>query len=200
MATRKTATSKKPATTKKPAASKKSATKKKPASAKKPAATKKPAAAKRPVEAKRESVADSWAKGYRGFIEAARERFAFLVRDHGYAEPVVSVVPPDAVVTFTKGDSFVRLSSEYDGAPWVVVKAWEGEPYGLHVIIAELDPGYAAQKPVPAGSTLTDEEMRALVEYHARFLEQHARPVLHADPALVARFGARETALRSAAG
>jgi hypothetical protein len=174
------------ATTKKPATAKKSASKK--------------AVAKKPKAAKRESVADSWAKGYRGFTDAARERFAFLVRDHGYAEPVVRVVPPDAVVTFTKGDSFVRISSEYAGAPWVVVKAWEGEPYGLHVIIAEIDPDYAKQKPVPAGAILTDDEHRALVAYYATFLEQHASTVLSADPALVARFHAREAALRSPAG
>ena len=165
--------------------------------AKKPASPKKPATPKKPAKAKRQSVADSWAEGYRAFTDAAREGFAFLVRDHAYAEPVVRIAPPDATVKLTKGDSFVRISSEYSGPPSVVVKAWEGEPYGLHVIIAELDPDYAKQAPVPAGSTLTDDELRALVEYYARFLEQHAGTVLHADPALVARFGARETALRS---
>lgn len=175
------------------------ATTKKPATAKKAASKK--AAPKKPVaKAKRESVADSWAKGYQGFTDAARERFAFLVRDHGYAEPVVRVVPPDAVVTFTRGDSFVRISSEYAGAPWVVVKAWEGEPYGLHVIIAELDPDYAKQEPVPAGTILTHDEHRAGVDYYARFLEQRASTVLGAGPALVARFHAREAALRSPAG
>ncbi|MFS8064799.1 MAG: hypothetical protein ACMG6S_00380 [Byssovorax sp.] len=179
------------------------ATTKKPATAKKAVAKKavaKKAAAKKPKAAKRESVADSWAKGYQGFTDAARERFAFLVRDHGYAEPVVRVVPPDAVVTFTKGDSFVRISSEYAGAPWVVVKAWEGEPYGLHVIIAELDPDYAKQEPVPAGTILTNDEHRALIAYYATFLQQHASRVLSADPALVARFHAREAALRAQAG
>ena len=105
------------------------------------------------------------------------------------------------MVTFAKGGSFVRISSEYSGPPWVVVKAWEeGEPYGLHVIIAELDPGYAKQEPVPAGSTLTDDELRAAVEYYGRFLEQHASTVLGAGPALVARFAARETALRAQTG
>ena len=194
MATRKPATAKKAATAKKPVAAKKAAT------AKKPVTAKKPATAKKPVAAKRESAADRWAEGYEPFIEAARECFAFLVREHGYADPDVRVVPPDAVVTFTRGDSFVRISSEYGGAPWVVVKAWDGEPYGLHVIIAEIDPAYAAQKPVPAGSTLTDEELRALVAYYARFLEKHASAVLHADAALVARFREQEAALRSQAG
>jgi hypothetical protein len=174
------------------------ATTKKPATAKKAVAKK--AVAKKPAKAKRQSVADSWAEGYRGFTDAARERFAFLVRDHGYAEPVVRVVPPSALVTFTKGDSFVRIAIEYGSAPWVVMKAWEGEPYGLHVIIAELDPDYAKQKPVPAGSTLTDDELRALIAYYATFLEQHASAVLGAGPALVARFHAREAALRAQAG
>ena len=187
------------ATAKKPATAKKSATAKKPA-AKKPVAAKKPAAKKPTAKAKSESIAERWAEGDRGFLDAARDRFAFLVRDHGYAEPVVEVVPPDSVVTFTRGDSFVRISIEYGGPPSVVVKAWEGEPYGLHVIIAELEPGYAKQKPVHAGAILTDDELRALVDYYGRFLEQHASTVLHADPALVARFGARETALRSPTG
>jgi hypothetical protein len=186
--------------TRQPATAEKAATAKKPVAAKKAATAKKPAARKKPVAAKRESAADRWAEGYEPFIEAARECFAFLVREHGYADPDVRVVPPDAVVTFTRGDSFVRISSEYGGAPWVVVKAWDGEPYGLHVIIAEIDPACAAQKPVPAGSTLTDEELRALVAYYARFLEQHASEVLHADAALVARFRAREAALRSQVG
>jgi hypothetical protein len=168
--------------------------------AKKPASPKRTATAKRPAKAGRESVAESWAKGYRAFTDAARERFAFLARDHGYAEPVVSVAPPDATVTFAKGGSFVRISSEYCGPVSVVLKAWEGEPYGLHVIIAELDPAYAKQEPVPAGSKLTDAELQAAVEYYATFLEQHAGPVLGADPALVARFAAREAALRAQAG
>jgi hypothetical protein len=178
------------ATAKKPATAKKLSMAKKPATAKK-------AASKTSVAARHEKLVAEWTEGYRAFIDAARERFAFLVREHGYAEPEVRVVPPDALVTFTMGDSFVRIAIEYSGAPWVVVKAWEGEPYGLYVIIAELDPDYAKQKPVPAGSLLTDDEIRAMIEHYARFLEEHAGTVLHADPALVARFGARETALRS---
>ncbi len=170
------------------------------APAKKAASTKKAAGTKKPAKAKRESVAESWAKGYQAFTDAAQERFAFLVRDHGYAAPVVSIDPPDAVVTFAKGDSFVRISSEYSAVPEVLVKAWNGEPYGLHVIIAELDPDYAKQKPVPAKSTFTDDEHRAMVAYQATFLERHASTVLHADPALVARFHAREAALRAARG
>jgi hypothetical protein len=168
------------------------------ATAKKTSSTKRPAAKKKPGTAARASVADRWAEGYRGFIDAVRERFMFLVRDHGFADPVVDVAPPDAVVTFTKGDEFVRISSEYGGAPWVVVKAWEGAPFGLHVILAELDPTCADRKPVPAGSALTDDEIRALVDYWAELLEAHASAVLHADPALVARFHARETELRAA--
>ena len=184
------------ATTKKPATAKKAVSRK--AVSRKAVSRK--AASKKPGAARRQSVADSWAEGYRGFTDAARERFAFLVRDHGYAEPVVRVVPPSALVTFTKGDSFVRIATEYGSAPWVVMKAWEGEPYGLHVIIAELDPAYAEQKPAPAGSTLTEGELRALVAYYATFLEQHVSRVLGADPALVVRFHAREAALRSQAG
>lgn len=165
--------------------------------AKKPASPKRAATPKKPVKAKRESVAESWAEGYRAFTDAARERFAFLVRDHAYAEPVVRIAPPDATVKLTKGDSFVRISSEYSGPPSVVVKAWEGEPYGLHVIIDELDPTYAKSQPVPAGSTLSDDELRAMVAYWAAFLEEHASVVLHADPALVARFHAREAMRRA---
>ncbi len=90
--------------------------------------------------------------------------------------------------------------TEYGGPPWVVVKAWEGEPYGLHVIIAALDPDHAAKKPVPAGSTLTNDELAALVAYYAEFLEKHASAVLHADAALVARLREQEAALRSQAG
>ncbi len=115
MATRKAATEKKPATAKKAVAAKKTATAKKAVAAKKPATAKKAVAAKKtatakkatakkkPGTAKRESVADRWAEGHKGFIEVVRERFAFLVRDHGFAGPDVRVVPPDAVVTFTRG-------------------------------------------------------------------------------------------------
>jgi hypothetical protein len=193
MTTPKTTVKKASSTAKKPVAARTAAKAKKPVAVKKPAAKK-----KSPAAPTRESAAQKWAEADRGFVDTVRERFAFLVRDHGYAPAEVRSVLPDTMVTFTKGDSFVRVSSEYGGVPWVVVKAWDGEPYGLHVIIAELDPGYAAQKPVAERSILTDDELRAVIAYQASFLEQHASAVLHADPALVARFHAREATLRAA--
>jgi len=163
-------------------------------------AAKKTASAKKAAKPGRKSPAEEWAEGYLPLTDAARESFAFLVREHEYAEPTVAVVPPDAVVTFTRGADFVRIASEYGGPPWVVVKAGEGAPYGLHVIIAELEPAYASKAPVPAGKELTDDEMRAAVAYFARFLEAHADEVLRGDPALLARFRAREATRRSSPG
>jgi hypothetical protein len=161
-------------------------------------AAKKTASAKKTAKPRRKTPAEEWAETYLPFTDAAREGFGFLVREHGYAEPTVAVVPPDALVTFTKGADFVRIASEYGGPPWVVVQAGKGERYGLHVIIAELDPAYAGKAPVPAGKELTDAEMRAAVAYFAGFLAAHADEVLRGDPALLARFQAREAALRSA--
>ena len=185
-------------TTPKTTVKKASSTVKKAVTPKPPTAREKAIAGKSHAAAARASAARSWAEADAGFIDTVRDRFGFLVRDHGYAPAEARTVPPDTMVTFTRGDSFVRVSSEYGGVPWVVVKAWDGEPYGLHVIIAELDPSYAAQKPVAARSILTDDELRAVIAYQASFVEQHARVVLHADPALVARFHAREAALRAA--
>jgi hypothetical protein len=161
--------------------------------AKKPAAS-----AKKAAKPARKTQAEEWAETYLPLTDAVREGFGFLVREHGYAEPTVAVVPPDAVVTFTKGTDFVRVASEYGGPPWVVVQAGKGERYGLHVIIAELDPAYASKAPVPAAKELTDAEMRAAVAYFAAFLAAHAEEVLRGDPALLARFHAREAAQRSA--
>jgi hypothetical protein len=168
--------------------------------AKKTASAKQATSAKKAAKPRRKSPAEEWAEGYLPFTDAARERFAFLVREHGYAEPTVAVVPPDAVITFTKGADFVRIASEYHGPPWVVVQAGAGERYGLHVIIAELDPSYASKAPVPAAKDLTDDEMRAAVAYFAAFVEAHAGEVLRGDPALLARFHDREAALRSPQG
>lgn len=168
--------------------------------ARKTAAPKKASSAKKAAKPRRKSPAEDWAEGYLPLTDAARERFAFLVREQGYAEPTVAVVPPDAVITFTRGADFVRIASEYHGPPWVVVQAGKGERYGLHVIIAELDPAYASKAPVPAAKELTDDEMRAAVAYFASFLETHAGEVLPGDPALLARFHDREAALRSSQG
>ena len=52
----------------------------------------------------------------------------------------------------------------------------------------------------PANAILTDDEMRAAVAYFAAFLEAHAAEVLRGDPALLARFHAREAAMRSPQG
>jgi hypothetical protein len=166
--------------------------------ARKTASAKKATSAKKTAKPRRKSQAEEWAESYLPLTDAARERFAFLARDHGFAAPTVTVAPPDALVTFTKGADFVRIASEYGGAPWAVVKAGEGEPYGLHVIIAELDPAYAGEAPVAAAKILTPDEMRAAIAYLARFLEAHAGEVLRGDPALLARFHAREAALRAA--
>jgi hypothetical protein len=168
--------------------------------AKKTARPKKTASAKKTAKPARKSPAEAWAESYRPFTDAARERFAFLTRDHGFGAPTVSVVPPDATVTFTRGADFVRISSEYGGPPWVAVKAGDKQPYGLHVIIAELDPAYAREAPVAAAEILTPDEMRAAVAYLGRFLDDHAGEVLRGDPALLARFHAREAAMRSASG
>lgn len=165
--------------------------------ARKTAGAKKPASAKKAAKPRRKSQAEEWAESYLPFTDAAQERFAFLVRDHGYAASTVSVVPPDAIVTFARGADFVRIASEYGGAPWVVVKAGEGEPYGLHVIIAEIDPAYASKAPVAAANILTADEMRAAIAYLAGFLAAHADDVLRGDPALLARFHAREAMLRA---
>lgn len=166
------------------------------AGAKTPASAKK-ATAKKAAKQPRKSLAEAWAESYRPFTDAARERFAFLTREHGYAEPTVVVAPPDALVTFTKGADFVRVASEYGGPPWVTVKAGDAEPFGLHVIIAELDPAYAAKEPVVVGSILTADEMRARTGYLADFLEKHAAAALRGDPALLARLRARSAATRA---
>ncbi|MEP7126187.1 MAG: hypothetical protein ABJE95_34965 [Byssovorax sp.] len=164
--------------------------------ARKTAVAKKATSAKKAAKPRRKTPAAEWAETYLPLTDAARERFAFLVREQGYAEPTVAVVPPDAVITFTKGADFVRVQSEYGGPPWVVVQAGAGERYGLPVIMAELDPAYASHAPVPAGKELTDDEMRAAVAFLAGFLEKHAAEVLRGDPALLARFKQREAALR----
>ena len=146
---------------------------------------------------KKGSVADSWAEGYRPLIEACREHFGFLVRDHGFAEPEVKIDPPSAMITFRRGTDFVRLESEYVGEPFTAVHAGEGEPFGLATIMAELAPDHAATKPTPVGSVLKPEEMRAMVAHQAAFVARHPE-VLRGDPALLARFKAREVAMRSA--
>lgn len=153
----------------------------------------------KPKAKKKMSVAESWAEGYRALTDACRERWSFLVRDHGFADAKIAIQPPSCMVTFARDGDWVRTASEYAGKPWVVIKAGEGEPFGLDVIIAELDPAYAESKPVPARDVLTDEEMRAVVAYQAAFVERHAKAILSGDPALLARFKEREHALRAAA-
>ena len=177
----------------KKAVSKKAAPKK---AAPKKAATRAPA--KREAAAPRKGgIAESWAEGYRPLVEASREHLGFLVRDHGFAAPEVKIDPPGAMITFRRGTDFVRLDSEYVAEPSLVVHAGEGEPFGLATIMAELGPDHAAKRPTPAGSVLTAEEMRAIVAHEAAFVARHPE-VLRGEPALLARFKAREVAMRSA--
>jgi hypothetical protein len=130
-------------------------------------------AAKKKAAKKKPSVADTWAEGYRPLTEAAREELAFLVKDLGFDEPEVTISPPSAMITFHRGQDFVRVESEYMGPPFMAVRAGEGAPFGLAAKMAELDPAHAAKKPVPAGSALTPAEMRAAVAHDAAFLSRH---------------------------
>jgi hypothetical protein len=143
----------------------------------KKAATKK--AAPKKTAKKKSSVADSWAEGYRPLVEAAREELGFLVKDLGFTEPEVKISPPSAMITFQRGQDFVRVESEYMGSPFMAVRAGEGAPFGLAMKMTELDPAYAAQRPTPAGSALTPAEMRAAVAHDAAFLSRH-RDLLNA--------------------
>ncbi len=131
-----------------------------------------------PKTPRKKSVAESWAEGYRAFTEACREHWGFLNREHGFAEPKVVIQPPSCMVTFTRDGDWVRIASEYAGQPWVVIKVGEGEPFGLDVMIAELEPEYEAKKPVPERDVLTDDEMRAVVAYQAAFVQRHAEEIL----------------------
>jgi hypothetical protein len=144
------------------------------------------------------ALVEEWTEGYRPFIEACQKHFAFLVRDYAFSGPEVSVLLPDCLVKYTREGAFVRAASEYGGPPWVVVKAGDGEPFGLHVIVAELEPEHEKQKPQAKGAVLTPEEMEAFVAYWAGFLERHAKEILSGDPKLLGRFKARENALRAA--
>ena len=155
-------------------------------------------AAPKKAAPKKGGIAESWAEGYRPLVEASREHLGFLVRDHGFAAPEVKIDPPGAMITFRRGTDFVRLDSEYVAEPSLVVHAGEGEPFGLATMIAELDPADAAGAPEAAGAVLTPDEMRALVAHQAAFVARHPE-ILRGDAPLLARFKARETAMRAAA-
>jgi hypothetical protein len=143
---------------------------------------KKTTAKKTRAAPKRAEVVASWAEGYGPLVEAARERFAFL-RDLGFAEPEVTIAPPSAMITFARGADFVRIESEYAGEPFASVRVGPGAPAGLHTLIAGLEPAYIAQKPAPAGSVLTPDEMRAAVAYQAAFLGRHPEILRAPSPA-----------------
>ena len=116
---------------------------------------------------------DSWTQGYGPLVDACRERFAFLVRDHGFAEPVVKIAPPSAMVVFSRGDDLVRIECEYMGEPFTSVRVGEAAPVGLVTLIAEIELAYVAKRPVPAGSVLTPGELRAAVAYDSTFVARH---------------------------
>jgi hypothetical protein len=133
----------------------------------------KPASAKRRAAPKKGVVAASWAEGYQPLVEAAREHLGFLVRDHGFTGPEVTIAPPSAMITFSRGADFVRVESEYAGEPFTTVRVGPAAPAGLAALVAAIEPDHAARKPAPAGGVLTPDEMRAAVAWQAAFLGRH---------------------------
>lgn len=123
--------------------------------------------------AKKTSVVESWTEGYRPLIDAARQHFGFLVREHGFTEPEVDVTPPAILITFSRGPVAVRIESERMDEPFITVRASSASVFALRTVMAQLEPEYAARKPAPAGSRLTPDEMRAAVAYDAAFLARH---------------------------
>jgi len=142
---------------------------------------------------KRDIVAE-WTEGYRPFIEGCKERFSFLVGEHGFEEPKVLVAPPDCLVTYTKGESFVRIATEYGGKPFIAVKVDGHEPFGLHVIIDELEPAYAEKAPSAERDLLREDELAAFLDYDAAFVRAHIGELLGAGADLFQRLKAREVA------
>ena len=178
---------------KKAPAAKKAPAKKAPA--KSAAGAKKPSApAKKAASAKKRSLVEEWAESYRPFVERTRERFDFLVGEHGYAEPQVSVVPPECVVEYAKDGGHVQIGTEYGGVPYVSVRFAGWEPFGLHEYMEELDPAYAAERPKAQGNVLSDEQMAAALDHEATYLRRHAGAVLGGDPALLERLRQRRRA------
>lgn len=110
-----------------------------------------------------------WKRSYAEFFAACRQAFAFLER-LGFTREE-HVTPPEASVTFTRAadDTSVTISSEYVGAPWVVVRK-QGRGSGLHRHLARLDPAYRQRWP--------EVGLALQVLYFAQFLEQHVREVL----------------------
>jgi len=149
---------------------------------------------KKAAPAKKRSLVEEWAESYRPFVERTRERFDFLVREHGYAEPQVSVVPPECVVEYPKDGGHVQIGTEYGGVPYVSARFAGWEPFGLHEYMEELDPAYAAERPKAHGNVLSGEEMAAALDHEAAYLRRHAGAVLGGDPALLERLRQRRSA------
>jgi hypothetical protein len=165
-----------------------------PAAPKKGAIGKKKATAKKPRRAptkRKQTVLASWTEGYQPFVDDCRESFVFLIRERGFTPGDVVVIPPECSVSFVKGRQDICIMCEYCGPPWVVVAG--GDPrksYGLDEFVEELLPEYRRRKP-EAPSIPEPAQRKALLDYHATFLREHADRILSGDPALLARLESR---------
>lgn len=114
-----------------------------------------------------------WKASAKPLVAACLAEFAFLV-DRLRFTSEVDVRPGETSVSFTReaDDAAVVVTSEYSGAPWVVVTVG-GKSKGLHRHIARLDPAYAKTWPAEGGVELQ-------VRWAARFLKRHAKTLLPA--------------------
>lgn len=132
-----------------------------------------------------------WTERYASYIAAVHRRFDFLSERHGFTSKRVTVIPPECAVSYERPDGIsVTISSEYCGPAWVSVRGGtQLRSFGLHELVAQLDPGFAQREPAVAAIPSAAEQ-DARLAYAAAFLDAHAAAIFDGNDDLFARLRA----------
>jgi len=120
--------------------------------------------------------------------QLVRERFSFLVREHGYAAPVATVYPRCFNSGFAREPLNVSVASEHYEPP--VIYVTRREPFAslsVFEVIALLEPAYADERPRTPRSGISNDEFAAWLDYYASFAERHARALFEEPDELFAQ-------------
>lgn len=133
----------------------------------------------------------------RYFVDLCRELFQ-LEQTHGFTARSLSTDHVEITWRLTRGDYEILLmveAVETYGIPTILFcPPARGEQFGLHEVVPALDPDHDAKRPRQVSTSMTHEQLRALLEHWAEFFHAHAGELLD-DPtrtfAAIKRF--RET-------